>query len=85
VRVTDKFEESKENKLEYTEVFDSYTGMVEKSLEDRLSKKISVSMQYITYVFVCGAYLPVNVLVQGFTMDKLERIVVEKKGTIPWQ
>lgn len=85
MRVTDKFEESKENKLEYTEVFDSYTGMVEKSLEDRLSKKISVSMQYITYVFVCGAYLPVNVLVQGFTMDKLERIVVEKKGTIPWQ
>lgn len=39
----DKFEESKENKLEYTEVFDSYTTMVEKSLEDRLSMKISVS------------------------------------------
>lgn len=38
----DKFEESKENKLEYTVVFDSYTSVVEKALEDRLSAKISV-------------------------------------------
>mmetsp|Transcript_21588 Transcript_21588/g.37298 ORF Transcript_21588/g.37298 Transcript_21588/m.37298 type:complete len:192 (-) Transcript_21588:61-636(-) len=55
----DKFEESKENKLEYTVVFDSYTAVVEKALEDRLSAKIS-----------------------GFTMEKLERIVLSKKDEL---
>lgn len=40
--LTDKFEESKENKLEYTDVFDAYTTLVEKSLEEYLTKKIPV-------------------------------------------
>lgn len=38
----DKFEESKENKLEYTEVFNTYTTFVESSIEKYLSSKIPV-------------------------------------------
>mmetsp|Transcript_87725 Transcript_87725/g.171569 ORF Transcript_87725/g.171569 Transcript_87725/m.171569 type:complete len:175 (+) Transcript_87725:149-673(+) len=37
----DKFEESKENKLEYTEVFNQYTTLVESYLENYLSSKIA--------------------------------------------
>lgn len=39
----DKFEESKENKLEYTEVFNQYTSFVESSIEKFLSSRIAVS------------------------------------------
>lgn len=55
----DKFEESKENKLEYTEIFDQYTTFVESSLEKYLSSKISVCLSphhmavlYVTYLVV---------------------------------
>jgi hypothetical protein len=37
---TDKFEETKENKLEYTEIFNNYTRMVEEIIGKALAEKI---------------------------------------------
>ncbi len=48
----DKFEESKENKLEYTEVFNTYTTFVESSIEKYLSSKIPVSAAWKTALVV---------------------------------
>jgi hypothetical protein len=45
--IADKFEESKENKLEYTEIFGQYTNFVESSIEKHLSSKIPVRCNVI--------------------------------------
>lgn len=38
----DKFTDSEENKIEYTELFQTYTVIIEKSLDDELTAKIPV-------------------------------------------
>lgn len=45
------FEESKENKLEYTDVFTAYTNMVETTLEQYLSSRIPVSSLTDKFIF----------------------------------
>ena len=52
----DKFEESKENKLEYTEVFNNYTKLVERSIEQYLSDKIPVSKECTACFLVYKPY-----------------------------
>lgn len=41
--LSDVFEESKENKLEYTSLFQEYTNTIETMIEDRLRERIPVS------------------------------------------
>jgi hypothetical protein len=41
---TDKFEESKENKLEYMELFEQYTSLIEQMIEDHLTARVPVSL-----------------------------------------
>jgi hypothetical protein len=45
----DKFEESKENKLEYTTIFNEYSNMVEKELEIFLTRKIPVGFGFFSH------------------------------------
>ena len=77
--MVDKFEESKENKLEYTEVFTSYTSFVESSLEKHLSSKIPVNLNDVVFIF-CLDCINTYIRVQGFTMAKFERFVMERRG-----
>lgn len=90
----DKFEESKENKLEYTEVFNTYTTFVESSIEKYLSSKIPVGatmvwnslLCYVLYACVYIIYSRCAFLcansTQGFNMKKFERLVAERQGTV---
>jgi The ARF-like 2 binding protein BART len=40
----DKFSDSEENKIEYTELFQAYTMIIEKSLDVELKAKMPVSL-----------------------------------------
>lgn len=54
---TDLFEESKENKLEYTDVFTAYTNMVETALEQFLSSRIPVSLIVAVGALFCESII----------------------------
>ena len=41
--MSDKFSESEENKVQYTELFLEYTEIIEKALDEELTSKIPVS------------------------------------------
>lgn len=41
--IADKFEESKENKIEYTPVFEEYTHAIETMIDQTLKQKVPVS------------------------------------------
>ena len=41
--VSDKFSDSEENKVQYTELFLEYTEIIEKALDEELTSKIPVS------------------------------------------
>ena len=43
IYVVGTFNEADENKVEYTELFQAYTVLVEKALDDELKAKIEVS------------------------------------------
>ena len=47
------FVDSEENKVEYTELFQAYTVIVEKALDDELHRKIPVSLYSINFADLC--------------------------------
>ena len=47
------FVDSEENKVEYTELFQAYTVIVEKALDDELHRKIPVSVYSINFANLC--------------------------------
>ena len=59
--VAEKFEETKENKLEYTAIFREYTDKIEDAIENRLTERISVSPSHYCYwlirIFLINHYV----------------------------
>ena len=81
----DKFADGEENKIEYTDLFQTYTIIIEKSLDDELKAKIPVSFN------ICNTYKVImywslsathfNALfIQDFDMTKFEALLVDRKG-----
>lgn len=78
VFLTAVFEETKENKLEYTELFQNYTKLIENNLEDMLKSKLPVRFHHVH----CILLLLLAISIKGFNMDKLERLLVDRKGLL---
>lgn len=51
VRHCDKFEDTEENKMIYTSLFEEYTELMENMLNSSLEAKIPVSLTYLNLVF----------------------------------
>jgi The ARF-like 2 binding protein BART len=83
--LADKFTDGEENKIEYTDLFQTYTIIIEKSLDDELKAKIPVSMNicntYYTIIHLSVSATHSNALfIQDFDMTKFEALLVDRKG-----
>lgn len=83
--LADKFTDGEENKIEYTDLFQTYTIIIEKSLDDELKAKIPVSFNICNnYKIVMCLSVPAThfnaLFVQDFDMTKFEALLVDRKG-----